>query len=73
MERFIEMKGLSKTLHDLGRELGIERVHLTRFSRGEIDNEKGNNGDEEESDDLLYDASTNERKHKKCLKCPSGP
>jgi hypothetical protein len=63
MERFIEMEGLSKTLHDLGSELGIERVHLTRFSRGEIDNEKGNNGDEEESDDFLDYASTNERKH----------
>ena len=60
MERFIEMKGLSKTLHDLGRELGIERVHLTRFSRGEIDNEKRDNGDEEESDDLLYNAAAYE-------------
>jgi len=63
VEGFIEMKGLAKTLHDLGGELGIERIHLARFAGREIHNEKGDDGDEKESDDLLYDASAYERKH----------
>ena len=63
MERLVEVKGLAEAFHDLRSEAGIERVYLTRFSRGEIDNEKGRHGDEEEGDDFLDDASTNERKH----------
>jgi len=63
MEGFIEMKGLAKTLHDLGGELGIERIHLARLARRQIHDEKGDDGDEKESDDLLYDASAYERKH----------
>ena len=69
MERFIEMKGLAKTLHDLGGELGIERIHLARLAGCQVHNKKGDYGDEKESDDFLDDASADERKHKKCLKC----
>jgi hypothetical protein len=72
---FVEVEGLAEAFHDLRSEAGVERVYLARFAGRKIHDEKGDDGDEEESDDLLDDASADERKHKKCpsrkkcLKC----
>jgi hypothetical protein len=68
VERFVEVEGLAETFHDLRSETGVERVYLARFAGREIHNEKRDDGNEEESDDLLDDASADKRKHKKCLK-----
>jgi hypothetical protein len=68
VEGFVEVEGFSEAFHDLRSEPGVERVYLARFSGREVHDEKGDDGDEEESDDFLDDASANERKHKKCLK-----
>jgi hypothetical protein len=67
VERFIQMKGFAETFHELRSESGVERIHLARFARREVNDEERDDGDEEQSDDLLNEASADERKHKKCL------
>jgi len=67
VKRFVEVKGLAEPFHEFRGEARVERVYLARFTRRKIHDEKRHDGDEEEGDDLLKDASADERKHKKCL------
>ena len=53
------MKLFSKSFDHLGCKLGIKRVHLARFTWGQVNNQKRDNHHKEKSDDLLYDAATN--------------
>jgi hypothetical protein len=68
VEGFVEVEGFAETFHDLRSEAGVQRVYLARFAGREIHNKKRDDGNEEEGDDLLDDASADERKHNKCLK-----
>ena len=54
------MKLLPKPLHHLRRELGVQRIHLARFARGEVNDQKGDDRDKEERDDLLDRAAGHE-------------
>jgi hypothetical protein len=71
VKRLVEVKGLAEPLHEFRGEARVERVYLARFARRKIHDEKRHDGDEEQSDNLLNDASADERKHKKCLKLKS--
>ena len=55
------MELFAKSLHHFRGKLGIQGIHLTGFSRGQMDDQKRDNGDEKEGDDLLYDTSANKR------------
>jgi hypothetical protein len=65
VKRLVEVECLAETLDHLYGKLRIERVHLTRFSRGQVDDQEGDHRDKEESDDLLYNATAYEGKHEK--------
>ena len=54
------MKRLSKSLHHLRRELGVQGINLAGLTRGKVDDQERHDGDEKKGDDLLYDASTDE-------------
>jgi hypothetical protein len=68
VERLVQVKGFTETLDHFRRELRVERVHLTRLSRSQVNNQERNHHHEEKGDDFLYDASADKRQHNKCLK-----
>jgi hypothetical protein len=58
MKGLIQMKLFAKSFDNLRGKLGIEGVYLTGLSRCKVDNQERDNRDEEQGDDLLYDATT---------------
>ena len=59
VERFVQMEFSPKTFYNLRRKLGVERIHLARLTRGEVDNQKRDNHHKEQGDDFLHNTATN--------------
>jgi hypothetical protein len=60
VEGLIQMKRLSKSLHNLRRKFGIQRIHLARLSGGQMNDKKRDHRDKEKGDHFLYEATTDE-------------
>lgn len=57
MEGLVQIKLFSKSFQNFRREFWIQRIDLTRFTRCEMNDQEGYNGDEKQGDDLLYSAA----------------
>jgi hypothetical protein len=72
MEGFIQMEFLAEPFQDLLGKFRVQGVNLAGLSRGQVNNEKGYYGHEEEGNEFLNGASAEKGSHPSSLHIKSG-